>query len=437
MRARSTVALVAAAVALMAGWSGAGAAAGTPTIVGRGDRVVQGFFTQWSIYNGYLEKMVPASSLTTLDYAFSSIDGATGKCASGDSWADYDRPFSASESVDGTADTWSEPLRGNFKQLRELKAANPNLRVMMTIGGWTWSKYFSDVAASSKARQRFVRSCIDMYIRGTLQLVDGAGGVGAARGVFDGIDLDWEYPVCCGNPGNDNSPADRHNFTRLLREFRRQLDHQGAIDGKHYLLTADLAPAEQALVSYELRPVSHIADYVTTMTFDYNGGWSPVTNFGSPLYADPADPTTPADVKAVNNIDGTVKEYLAAGVPRSKLLISVPFYGHQFTGVTNAGNGLFQPFVEAASTPSFAAITASYLSNPAYTRFWDPATQEPYLFSPTDGNGTFISYEDAQSVRAKAAYIRHEHLLGAMFWELSNDDAQHTLVSSLSSGILR
>src|SRR5262249_5850852 len=163
----------------------------------------------------------------------------------------------------------------------ELKAANPNLRVVMTIGGWTWSKYFSDVAASARARHRFVRSCVDMYIRGTLPLVDGAGGVGAASGVFDGSHIDWEHPVCCGNAGNATGPAARHNSPLLMRQFRRQLDRQGAIDGRHYLLTADLAAGKQALVSYELQPVSHIADYVTTMTFDYNGGWSPFTNFGS------------------------------------------------------------------------------------------------------------------------------------------------------------
>jgi chitinase len=428
VRARATAAVVATAAALTAAFVGAGSAAAS------GDRVVQGFFTQWGIYSGFFEKAVDASQLTQVNYAFSNIDGATGTCASGDAWADYDRPFTAAESVDGTDDSWSQSLRGNLNQLRELKAANPGLRVVMTIGGWTWSKYFSDVAATAKARQHFVRSCLDMWIRGDLPPVDGAGGPGAARGIFDGIDLDWEYPVCCGNEGNHNSPADRVNFTRLMREFRRQLDHQGALDGRHYTLTADLAAGQQALVSYQLGAVSHVADWVTTMTFDYNGSWSPFTNFGSPLYADPSDPT-PFDVRAVNNIDGTVREYLAAHVPADKLVISVPFYGHQFTGVPAANNGLFQPFAEAASTPTFAQLVTGPLADPSFTRYWDDAAHEPYLYSPTAGGGTFISYEDAGSVAAKAAYVRDNGLRGAMFWELSNDDASHTLLTSLSSNL--
>jgi chitinase len=172
---------------------------------------------------------------------------------------------------------------------------------------------------------------------------------------------------------------------------------------------------------------------MSVMTFDFNGGWSPFTNFNSPLFPDPADPTTPPETKAVDNIDGTVHEYEAAGVPADKILISVPFYGHLFSGVGPVNDGLFQPFAASTETPSFATVESTYLTDPSFTLHRDPASKVPWLYSPTVGGGTFISYDDVQSIARKAQYVRENGLRGAMFWELSNDDTQHTLVDALSS----
>ncbi|MEW2925285.1 glycosyl hydrolase family 18 protein, partial [Pseudomonas juntendi] len=92
----------------------------------------------------------------------------------------------------GSADTWDQPLRGNWNQLKQLKAKYPGMKVLISLGGWTWSRGFSS-AARPENRQAFVASCIDAYIKGNLPVTDGAGGAGAALGVFDGIDIDWEY----------------------------------------------------------------------------------------------------------------------------------------------------------------------------------------------------------------------------------------------------
>ena len=182
---------------------------------------IVGYFIQWGIYGrGFFVKNLidngSADKLTVINYAFGNVapeaDGDV-VCQSGDTWADYGRPTEAENSVDGVADIWGEPLRGNFRQLQKLKALYPELKVDISLGGWTWSKYFSDGALTPESRQTLVQSCIDLFIKGNLPVVDEAGGPGAAAGVFDGIDLDWEWPGSEGNPGNIIRPEDKQNFT--------------------------------------------------------------------------------------------------------------------------------------------------------------------------------------------------------------------------------
>src|SRR5262249_27384697 len=161
----------------------------------------------------------------------------TGNDGSSDAWADYQKSFTADQSIDGVADSWGNSLKGNFNQLKKLKARYPNLRTLVTIGGWTYSKYFSDVAATHPPRKKLVSSCIDMYTKGNLPKVGDApaGGPGVAAGVFDGIDIDWEFPGSPdGHTGNHYSAQDKANFTALLAEFRSQLNALGG----NYLLTA-------------------------------------------------------------------------------------------------------------------------------------------------------------------------------------------------------
>src|SRR5918912_1161076 len=152
---------------------------------------------------------------------------AAGTCALSDPWSDYQAPtWSGDNSVDGVADDPSDPNQhvfGRFNQLMKKKAAHTDLRVVMSIGGWTLSKYFSDVAATAATRQAFVQSCIDLLIRGNLPTggwPEQSGGGGVAAGLFDGIDIDWEYPGIDPGNGADHSPADKHNATLLLQEFR-------------------------------------------------------------------------------------------------------------------------------------------------------------------------------------------------------------------------
>src|SRR3954451_7979890 len=229
MRARVPIAAVLAAVAVLAV---AGRVAAQPTArqaAAAPTDVHAAFFTNWSRYaRGYLAKQFPADRLNVLDYAFAGATAA-GTCGLSDQWSDYEAPtWTGDTSVDGIADDPANPdqhLFGNFNQILKLKAAHPGLKAVMSIGGWTLSTYFSDVAASPASRQAFVASCVDLLLKGNLPSDPAtiwppqSGGAGSAAGVFDGIDIDWEYPGIAPGNGAHHSPADVHNATLLLQEF--------------------------------------------------------------------------------------------------------------------------------------------------------------------------------------------------------------------------
>ncbi|MBY8852753.1 glycosyl hydrolase, partial [Saccharothrix sp. MB29] len=182
-----------------------------------------GYYTQWSGYdrNFLVKNLVTngtAPRLTHLNYAFGFLDEG-GACVSSDPWADYQRPFTAEQSVSGKADEAGQALSGNLNQLKQLKAKYPKLRINISLGGWTGSKYFSNAALTPRSRAAHVASCVDMWLKGDLPGL----APGAAAGVFDGIDLDWEWPASEAAPGNVVRPEDKENFTALLVEYRKQL----------------------------------------------------------------------------------------------------------------------------------------------------------------------------------------------------------------------
>jgi chitinase len=421
------------------------------------------FFTNWSRYaRGYTVKQIPADRLNVVDYAFAFIS-ADGKCISSDPWSDFQAPtWSGADSVDGVADDPANPdqhLFGNFNQLRKLKAANPNLRVEISIGGWTGSTYFSDVAATPASRQAFVQSCLDLFIRGNLPTggwPDQAGGTGAAAGLFDGINIDWEFPGKDPGNGAHTSPNDRANATLLLREFRKQLDELGSVAGEHYLLTNDIPGGNvNSSGSWELRQVAQVVDWIDLMAFDYHGGWEGWTDFNSPLLRDPsAPPVGGGAIEWTWSTTGSVLYFLLNGVPPSKLSLGIPFYGKEYVGVPSADHGLYQPHgpQPANDAPSYHDLVDTGLADaslapigpttvsPAgagingFTRYFSGRAGAPWLYNPALNGGTFISYVDPQAVALRMAAVRALGLRGAWGWEISNDSNAHDLVNAMTRG---
>jgi chitinase len=429
--------LVAVAITFPGGTATAASSTAGPAFARPALRQV-GYFIQWGIYGRAffvknLDTSGAAARLTHVNYAFANVapEGADVTCQSGDVWADYQRPASAQESVDGVADQWGEPLNGNFGQLLKLKSRHPGLKAIISLGGWTWSKYFSDAALTPASRQAFVSSCVDRFIKGNLPSLGpgDAGGPGSAAGVFDGIDLDWEWPGSEGNAGNIIRPEDRTNFTLLLAEFRRQLDAYGHQTGKRYELTAFLPAAPAKITAgFEGRKIFRYLDFATMQGYDFHGTWESVTNQQSALRVPTGAPSTPDF-----SIDSSVNAWLTAGAPRDRLVIGIPYYGQGWTGVTGGGDGLFQP-ASGAAPGTWAAGNEDYKvlkTLAGFTVHRDLGAGHAWLFDGT----TFWTYDDPLTVLQKAIYIRLRGLGGAMVWELSGDDAGATLTRTIHIGL--
>ena len=218
-----------------------------------GSRVV-GYFTEWGVYDrNYHVKNIDtsgsANKLTHINYAFGNVQG--GKCTMGDNFAATEKTYTADQSVDGVADTWDQPLRGNFNQLRELKKKHPNLKVLWSFGGWTWSGGFTQAAQNPAA---FAQSCYD--------LVENSKWAD----VFDGIDIDWEYPNACGLTCDTSGRAAYKNLMSAVR----------AKFGSKNLVTAAI-PADASsggkIDAADYAGAAQYVDWYNPMTYDFFGAW--------------------------------------------------------------------------------------------------------------------------------------------------------------------
>ncbi|WP_084467802.1 glycosyl hydrolase family 18 protein [Actinokineospora inagensis] len=425
-----------------------------------------GYFVQWGIYGRqyFVKNLVTtgaAAKLTHLLYAFNNIDPTNLTCLTGvtksttsnpedpnqgdgasDAEADYSRPMSAAQSVDGVGDTGWEPLRGNFGQLKKLKAKYPNLKIIMSIGGWTYSKYFSDVAATDASRKKFVASCIDAYIDGNIKAYGGAGGPGTAAGIFDGIDIDWEWPGSPdGHPGNHYSAAnDKDNLTALLKEFRTQLDAKSKTTGKRYELHA-FTPADpnKVQLGWDIPKVFDYLDVANVQGYDFHGSgsdnsWEPnQTGHQANLYDDVDDPNA-----TKFSVERAIKAYTDRGANPRKLTLGLAFYGRGWQGVPDNGKkGEWQSaqgaapgqFAEEAGTRGYSNLLSSL---PNCTIYHDTQAVATACF--TGGtSGQWWTFDDPWTIQQKTAWLKTKNLLGIMAWEMSGDPG--TLMTAVDTGL--
>jgi chitinase len=415
-----------------------------------------------------------AGRLTVLAYAFGAIDPTTLTCSAAavpahtdgelrrgeggvDPYADYARPVDAGAAVGGAADPAADnaadnvadhggPLRGNFNQLKQLKAQFPKLKVVISLGGWAQSKYFSDAAASAESRQKLVASCIDLYIKGNLPPHRGSGGPGAAAGVFDGFDIAWQWPASPGHPGNHTSPADKANHALLLQEFRRQLD---ALGGEQRYLLTTLLPADPAKIAagIDIPGVFQAVSFANVQAYDLHGPWeSGRTHHLAQLSPSPGDPG-PAGARL--SAHAAVLAYKAAGVDLKRLTLGLPLYGYGWTGVCTAGQeqGLHETAtgIVGSGARRGVAPVKDLLRQfaPEQLENGSPRTDRNYLFHDPvavasyawDGSNVWWSFDDARIFEMKASYIQLAGLRGAMLWSLDGDDG--TLVRVLDRELNR
>ena len=299
--------------------------------------------------------------------------------------------FAFARVVDGQV-TLNDAARARLAQRIALKAMHPQLKVTVSVGGWE-AGGFSEAAATAAGRQRFA---------------DSAAALLAATHA-DGLDVDWEYPGH-HESGIASSPQDREHFTALLKTLRTTLDRAG--HGKHYLLS--IAAADGPFVDgIAIAAVAPSLDWFNLMTYDFCNAMTPTTCNHTGLHA---SALAPADARTLAR---AVRQFRAAGVPPAKLVPGVAFYGREFADVQPAHHGLFQRFGHFQAMIAWPQLKADYIDRHGYVRYWDAKAEAPYLWNAK--TRSFISYDDPQSIAAKAAYVKAQHLGGLMYWEQAND----------------
>lgn len=294
----------------------------------------------------------------------------------------------------------------NLDHLKELKKINPELTILLSVGGWG-AGGFSEAAATKEGRKLMADSAVKILKQHTL----------------DGIDLDWEYP-CYGEAGIGSSPADKENFTYLLKEIRESLDGLEKETGKYYLLTIAAGADQYYVDGTEMAEVQKYLDYVQLMTYDMRGGFQTLTGHHTNLY------TPTGDLFRIS-VQKSVEIFMQAGVPREKLVIGAAFYSRMWKDVPNKNNGLHQMTAGFGGYgPDYSQLDAEYINKNGFTRFWDDEAKAPYLF---DGS-TFITYDDEESIEHKCKYVASEGLGGIMFWEYKCDET-HRLLDAMAKSL--
>lgn len=360
------------------------AGAKTPRVHPRSGPVVIGYvFARDSLLD---PARIAADKLTHINYAFANIrDG---------------------EVVEGFAHDAE-----NFKALTRLRQDHPHLKLLVSVGGWTWSGGFSDAALTPESRRRFIESAVSFVRRHDL----------------DGFDVDWEYPGLPGD-GNTHRPEDKEHFTALLAELRAALDREGAARHRQYLLTFAAGAFPDFIAYTELDKVQALVDFVNVMTYDFRESeGDAIAGHHANLFDNPLD-------EKRRSADRAVREFLAAGVPARKLVLGVPFYGRAWGDVTPRGNGLYQPGKAPAERfdGAYSRLATDVIGRNGFVRYWDAQAQAPYLWNAE--RRIFITYDDPESLALKARYARDHALGGVMFWEYSNDPTG-SLLDALAAGL--
>lgn len=301
-----------------------------------------------------------------------------------------------------------ETANASLSSLVALRGINPRLKILVSVGGWG-ADHFSEAASTEAARMRFADSVATMIRAHDL----------------DGVDIDWEYPTLPG-PGIGHRPEDRTNFSLLLESVRARLDALGKANGeRHYLLTIAAADGEAAS-GLEIARISRVLDWINLMTYDFYDSLTATTGHHAGLHR---SQSAAADGRAT---DVAVAEFLAAGTPPHKLNIGVAFYGRRFDDVCPENNGLNQSYGRDGGFVSWRELAAAYIYRQGFARYWDEQAQAAFLWNPD--SRSFITYDDPQSLRAKAAFVRKNGLGGIMYWE-HRLDADEQLLDVVREGL--
>ncbi|HEX6074673.1 MAG TPA: glycosyl hydrolase family 18 protein [Micromonosporaceae bacterium] len=372
---------------------------------GGGDKTL-GYFVEWGVYQrNYHVKNIhtsgSAAKLTHINYAFGNVQN--GQCTIGDAYADYDKFYDAGSSVDGVADTWDAgALRGNFNQLRKLKRMYPNIKVLWSFGGWTWSGGFGQAAQNPTA---FANSCYN--------LVEDPRWAD----VFDGIDIDWEYPNACGLSCDTSGFA---SFRNLMQALRTRFGSGNLVTAA---ITAD-ATSGGKIDAADYAGAAQSVNWYNVMTYDFFGAWdadgptaphSPLTSYsGIPI--------------AGFNSDAAIQKLKGKGIASGKLLLGIGFYGRGWTGVSQSAPG-------GSATGPAPGTYEQGIEDYKVIKTRCPATGTVGGTAYAFCNGQWWSYDTPSTIGGKMSYAKGQGLGGAFFWELSGDTSGGELITAMRNGL--
>lgn len=317
---------------------------------------------------------IEATKLTHLNYAFVDIKDSL-------PWLHYE----ATDTV-------------NFRNLVKLKEKNPALKVLISIGGWSWSKGFSDAVLTDSLQRAFADSAVALLNKYDL----------------DGVDIDWEYPNMRGD-GNVFRPEDRQSYTLLFGALRTGLDSLEKETHRKRWLTTAVGGFAEFLKNTEMDKAQHYLDYVNLMTYDY--AWEKAGHHTNLYYS--------KNYEEENSADKAVREFIAAGVPPHKLVMGLAFYGHGWILESAENRGLNQSIVSNFRGGGYGYIKDSLIGQAGFRSYWDRKAKAPYLFQKEEKK--FISYENERSVKEKCRYVKKYKLGGVMFWEYFSDPKGYLL----------
>lgn len=360
---------------------------------------VIGYYPDWQWYDRsqLVNPMtIDYSKYTVINYCFFQ-PMPNGTIALGDSWADQNL-------LQGQFNWSTNQYIPNTSIVD--RAHNANVKVLVSIGGWTWSNNFPAIAADPVKRAAFAHDCnyyVNFYN-------------------LDGIDIDWEYP---GYAPHGGGPADAGNFTLLMRQIRDSLNALELQHNEQYLLTAAVGASQAHMSNVQWNNIVPLLDMINLMSYDFFGAWDANANHNSPLHA-------PACGDPSFNIDSAFRALTTVyGVPANKINIGVAFYGRTQSGYTSlCGPTNGQAAVNAFPPDGVPLYYDIYNNINSYTRNWDSNAEVPYL----TGNGIFVSYDDEESIGKKADYINAVGACGAIIWEITGDYIETTPGSGVIAG---
>jgi len=295
---------------------------------------------------------------------------------------------------------------GLYDRVVGLKSKNPNLKVLLAIGGWSFgTAKFKEVAKTRFSRQTFVFSAVE-FLR---------------EHNFDGLDMDWEYP----------KSSDKENFSALLTELRQAFDYESEDSGKEALLLSAAVPVgpDNVRGGYDVPAVAKALDFVNLMAYDFHGKWESQAGHNAPLYA----PSSDSEWRKQLSVEFAAKMWTRLGTPKEKLVIGMPTYGRSFTlsnpsqYIVNSpasGGGTAGEYTREAGFLAYYEVCEMLQQGSNY--IWDNEMKVPYLVK---GN-QWVGFDDERSIRNKMDWVKDNGYAGAMVWTVDMDDFNGTVCGS-------